>query len=379
MAGRDSVNGINETDPDAKVDLALWFFFQIAADNIALPILVSTFLFAKKVKRTPALINMCITFIIAGVSSSLLLYAGKESGEEPGHVLCAAQTSLLYGVLPIIKEAEGTSRSYIARFSQVTLLIIPYLGFLGFTLSTSIVSVLKRHELLLTPTFKQISAQNIDKVNRARRFFYCSIKHEPLTNAIGLFTAVVCLLSVMLEIHVAICIWRVFRALEVDNNPSGRGLDRQLIVRLFVFTGYLLVALAFSAASVKTPKTAVPDIFSASIGMAVFLVFGTHPDVLRVWAFWLPSRPPPLPPKDLREPATNRVCNLSGPRTLDNIDLRSDAENLRSLNYTEPKSRSNLFSSTSVKNAFRLEEGHNVTTVGRSEEAFDMVGRHNIS
>ena len=64
--------GIKPSDPHAGTYLAIWFFFQIAADHVCLPILVTTFLLAKRVKRNPILINMCITWIIAGVSSTLL-------------------------------------------------------------------------------------------------------------------------------------------------------------------------------------------------------------------------------------------------------------------------------------------------------------------
>ena len=64
--------GIDETDPGSRVDLSVWLFFQIAAGHVGLPILVATFLLAKSVTRHPTLINMCITWIISGISSALL-------------------------------------------------------------------------------------------------------------------------------------------------------------------------------------------------------------------------------------------------------------------------------------------------------------------
>lgn len=67
-----AIVGIDETDPRSKVDLTVWLFFQIAAGNVGLPLLVATFLFAKSVNRHPTLVNMCITWIISGISSSLL-------------------------------------------------------------------------------------------------------------------------------------------------------------------------------------------------------------------------------------------------------------------------------------------------------------------
>lgn len=66
------IEGIKASDPGARTDLAIWFFFEIAANHVGLPILVATFFFAKTVRRDPTLINMCITWIIAGIASCLL-------------------------------------------------------------------------------------------------------------------------------------------------------------------------------------------------------------------------------------------------------------------------------------------------------------------
>lgn len=62
----------NELGQDASTDLAAFLFFQIAAGHIALPILSATLLIAKTVKRTPALLVLCVTWIVSGVCSTLL-------------------------------------------------------------------------------------------------------------------------------------------------------------------------------------------------------------------------------------------------------------------------------------------------------------------
>lgn len=68
------MTGVTEEQigPTASTDLAAWLFFQIAADHIALPILVATMLFAKSVCRPLPLVNLCVTWIISGVCSTLL-------------------------------------------------------------------------------------------------------------------------------------------------------------------------------------------------------------------------------------------------------------------------------------------------------------------
>lgn len=61
-----------EIEPHAPTYLAVWLFFQIAAGHVALPILAATLVFAKSVRKVPALVVVCITWIISGISSTLL-------------------------------------------------------------------------------------------------------------------------------------------------------------------------------------------------------------------------------------------------------------------------------------------------------------------
>lgn len=51
--------------------LYLFLAFQLV-NQIFLPILVATFILAKSVKRHPTVINVCVTWIISGIVSSLL-------------------------------------------------------------------------------------------------------------------------------------------------------------------------------------------------------------------------------------------------------------------------------------------------------------------
>ncbi|KAI5121352.1 hypothetical protein M0805_000660 [Coniferiporia weirii] len=369
----ESANGINENDPGARQSLALWFFFQITANNIGLPILVATFLLAKTVRRNPTLINMCITWIIAGISSSLLLYAGKELGEEPGHALCIAQASLLYGTPPMCSVSalaliytvwkslscmknESAPKSSNARIYALQLLVAPYIALLSFAIATAVVA-----------------SRDLQRVNRDRRFFYCSVDDSGLSDTLALFTVVICLLCLLLEIHTAFRIvraWRAFKAMSGGSDIGKRGLDMQLIVRLFIFSGYILIALVFSATSIMSPKSVVPDLFSASIGMAVFLVFGTQPDVLRTWAFWLHIRPPVLPPKDfvVKKPD-------SAPSLFQEQDLYRPAPRagtIAKLNMSESPDGDDA---ASVRSSFSTRKGDSVIIIGKPEEAFGGLGK----
>ena len=56
--------------PAAYLDT--WLFFNIAGDQILLPFLALTLLFSRAVTRHPTVITVCVTWIVAGIVSSLL-------------------------------------------------------------------------------------------------------------------------------------------------------------------------------------------------------------------------------------------------------------------------------------------------------------------
>ena len=56
----------------ASTDLTIWLFFEIAGNQILLPLLALTFICSRTVTRHPTVVNVCITWIITGIVSLLL-------------------------------------------------------------------------------------------------------------------------------------------------------------------------------------------------------------------------------------------------------------------------------------------------------------------
>jgi hypothetical protein len=52
--------------------LDVWIYFNLVSNTVLLPILVATFLFSRKAKRHPTLVNLCLTWIFSGIFSLLL-------------------------------------------------------------------------------------------------------------------------------------------------------------------------------------------------------------------------------------------------------------------------------------------------------------------
>jgi len=263
--------------------LPIWLFFQIAAGHFCLPILVGIFSFSTKAKRHPTLINLCLTWIISGIASCLLFYNGTHIGPQPSTGLCLTQGSILYGVPAMTAIAvfglvfqvfTGISSTTTDKFTTkdptlrtAVLLAMPYMAFGGFATASA-----------------WIGTHNIENLSRDRRVFYCSLQNSALTNSIAGVVAVSLIATTVLEVWIGVILHRNWRALRKRGN--GCGFDVSLVVRVVVFGGYVFIGLVMSLLSIVAPKSIVPDMWIASVGLAVVLIFGSQADVLRVFMFW---------------------------------------------------------------------------------------------
>jgi len=289
-AGFSTRANVLDIGPNATYIRNIYLAFQIIPSHIGLPLLVITFLFSKGAKRHPTLINVCISWILSGIFSVMLLYADQETGPEPNGVLCRAQTSLLYGVIPMwsvailmlvyyVWTSYGSRRYNPNALTTYAIIAAPYITLVVWSGAAAVLANL-----------------HPGKVNRSRRFFYCSIHSSPLSNAMSTFTAVVCIAITTIEIRIATMLYRNWRGLKRAGEASG--VSVQFVLRILVFGTYIFLSMIFSLSTMWEPHSVVPDMFGATIGFAVMLIFGSQPDIWRTWFFWRSEKP-------------QRVINLS--------------------------------------------------------------------
>ncbi|KAG9227586.1 hypothetical protein PTI98_011148 [Pleurotus ostreatus] len=272
--------------------LNVWIYFNLVVNTILLPVLATTFLVSKRAKRHPTLVNVCMVWILSGFFSLLLFYAGQHdlSSPEPDKPLCVAQTSLLYGITPMWSVAvlmmvihlnmafdRCCRKDRLVGWRLVVMLSMPYLVLLAFFTAT------------LT-----ISAKHPERVTRSRRRLYCTLQYTPLFDTMAIFTAIVCLAITCLQVRLGTILYRNWRAIRSARRTDGSEI--QLLLRVLIFGVYVFVGMIVNIFSIFAKSSAFPDIFAATIGTGVFLIFGTQPDVLRVWCFWLKEKPTKLAP-----------------------------------------------------------------------------------
>jgi len=269
--------------------LVAFLVLNIWPSHLGLPLLLAVVLLSRKIQRHITFINLCVAFIIIGISSSLLLYAGKIEGPEPPKMLCLMQASLLYG-MPALSSTSALilvlqmffvirshyhGQEYLDRNHAIRLwamLISPYVSFLFWIVTTAV-----------------IGASHPERLSRNRRFFYCSVDFLPLTNTLTIFSAVVLFATLVFEA------WTVVILVKQWNVQKGstmrRSLELSLPIRILAFGFYITIALSLSLLSIKTPQSPVPDLAIASAATVVTLIFGTQTDILRALRFWRNSPP----------------------------------------------------------------------------------------
>ncbi|EKM51858.1 uncharacterized protein PHACADRAFT_262243 [Phanerochaete carnosa HHB-10118-sp] len=275
-----------EIGPNASTDLAVWLFFQIAAGHIALPILTATLLFAKTVRKIPALIVLCVTWIVSGVCSTILFYVGEHKGPEPGRGLCIAQAALLEAVPPmtctaLVVLAYHVLRTYDDPDMGVQLHPRTRKEIIGLVSLCSLPFVMFG---LFVAIGVNIALQHPDKVNRAQRYFYCSLDWPALSDAVSVIATLLCLVALGIEIYVVAATTKWWRLLRRGGHLTGEGLT--FTIRVVFFTCFLFASTLINLVSIWAPIGALPDLLAASVGMALFLIFVSQPEILRAWAFW---------------------------------------------------------------------------------------------
>jgi len=270
--------------------LVAFLTLNIWPSHFGIPLLLGI-IFLRKIQRHATFINLCVTFLIAGFASTLMLYAGRIEGPEPVPELCLLQASLLYGYPPMtsvaafalvlqmffVIRASYYGEEYLERDHVIrtwSMLIAPYVAFFTVVLTTAVVGAAKPSE-----------------VSRNRRFFYCSVRNNILTNSLTIFAALFLFATVFVEGWLVIILYKRYTALKSKGSPYKEKLDHSMPLRVLAYGLYSTIALSLSLLSINAPESPVPDLMIATASSVLLLIFGTQRDILRAMCFWRRSRP----------------------------------------------------------------------------------------
>ncbi|KAL4252442.1 hypothetical protein ABKN59_002732 [Abortiporus biennis] len=233
-------------------------------------------------RRNVTLINLLVVTTLCSVPPALLFYWGDILNSTPPFGICFTQAILKHGSDPmfvvaslalVIEFVQGTGILVIKfvskrRVSTVLLLALPYITFAIFAALTAILGATHPH-----------------KVKHKSNQIYCTVDFKPLTHGVEIFSVVVVVITVSLEIYTIAKFRRNWQDIRNDGRPPSKfGVSQALRIAGFTILqlNYLILcAVDFYFASVATHI--IPIIYEALMPLATFLIFGTTQDCLQAW------------------------------------------------------------------------------------------------
>ncbi|CAG7847830.1 SubName: Full=Uncharacterized protein {ECO:0000313/EMBL:CCA77879.1} [Serendipita indica DSM 11827] len=269
-------------------DWRYWFYFlahSIGGAGLSL-LLLTMCLPLRRVRRNPVLISMCFSWWLGSFPNlTLLFFTNNVLGSPPSHATCLASAALtmaqtplnavcavmlVYNVWSVLHFTSAQSNTGKAR--TVLLVLIPYVVFLicaGVVVTVGVI----RPELV------------------ARATFYCVVRSNVLTIFLGIFGGVCCVVAIILEAWIAFLLRSNKKSAsrnhapydDSKNSTSSSKLDLQLAIRVMLFGFYIFAGLALSIVSILNWTSVIPDLCFSTFSIAVFAIFGSQHDVVRVW------------------------------------------------------------------------------------------------
>ncbi|TFK28065.1 hypothetical protein FA15DRAFT_108907 [Coprinopsis marcescibilis] len=257
-----------------------WIYFNLVGSNVLLPILIVTFLFAKKVRRHGVLINLCIHFMMAGIFSLIQFYAGQHKLKTVDEGVCVAQAAFLSGMQPMCVLGVAMLLFYMVESSSS---VRPYSNWKLFVLlgSPYIVGC-----IFIITTYVSSATDGSAKSSVVKfGIFYCTLRNGPVSLAIFVTTLVCCGAILVLKVILMIRLYRNWKAQRLQNRTLV--IDFQLITRTILFATLIIVGFCTVKAIKFFTSEAIPlYLYTSIVPTLVFLIFGSQPDVLRTW-LWM--------------------------------------------------------------------------------------------
>jgi len=130
-----------------------------------------------------------------------------------------------------------------------------------------------------------IGYQEPFRISRHRRFFYCSLDFDPFSKAISIFCTLTLTITLGFGVSIGRVIWKNWRV--VRKGLSDGNVDMSLLLRVAGFVFYVGIGLIMASISIVAPSTPIPDLYLASVGFVLALIFGTQRNVFTSLALWI--------------------------------------------------------------------------------------------
>ncbi|KAF8531752.1 hypothetical protein JB92DRAFT_2848590, partial [Gautieria morchelliformis] len=315
---------------------AIYRALQIIGGHIGLPTLLLFSIFSKTAQHDLTFLNFCFTWIFSSITFSVGLYrlgpASSSGTTLPflhSEQECLNQAALVSGAQAMTDTAmcaliiqlwfdfraaiDGPRSPRQIRWTRATLLTVPYMALLAFSL----------------PALSATSSVRSGRLFPFHASFYCMVIGNN-TFLISQYTILLSILIVTLIfdaciIHILYRRWRFFQ----QTGEKALQIPLSVAFRVVIFCAYRFVfAVAYVATMLDTQGISVigiprevssfvpvwVDMLQAGTPLVAFLIFGTSKEFLDTLMFWRWFNPILASPMCCRRrsPVTRRASNAHG-------------------------------------------------------------------
>lgn len=246
-------------------------------------IILCTVIFAPRVQRHVVWLNLCVAWILACFSYSLLLITGQLFMPKPNHSVCLIQASAviafpslaagatlslalhLWLQLRPLRSVDVLEQARVKMVCSIALVLVPYFLPVGLFFGVLVFGVL-----------------HPDKVVLAGSSMYCGVATDIPGKISAFYIAAIVLPTVILE---GLVLFNFYK-----NRHEYRKASRDvlaIVTRLSAFTFFGIFAISVGLADLSPHSYGrLPNVLMALPPVSFVIIFGTQKDIVTSWMFW---------------------------------------------------------------------------------------------
>ncbi|KAF8198472.1 hypothetical protein BJ912DRAFT_26969 [Pholiota molesta] len=260
---------------------------------------------ARGTKRHPIFYSFCISWIVFGISYSLLLFAGQQF-KRPGRIICTIQAALIYAspfleigtclglvthlFFNVMGALSMSARKNTHRTLMNVLLTLPWLVWTGIFIGVLMFAIMHESQVVMSPNLT-----------------YCVIEDSAIPKVTAVATTIGGTAIIVVEVMIGSLLYRNRAIANVFSQSLG------MVIRVMIFTvlgiGALSVGIVFTVTRTRGVQF---DLIIAILPPAAALTFGTQMDLLLGWIWWKRS-PHPTADQTLITFTTVNSVSLNSP------------------------------------------------------------------
>ncbi|KAF8157154.1 hypothetical protein B0H34DRAFT_489351 [Crassisporium funariophilum] len=258
------------------------------AGAVGFALIVLSASISSNAKRHPVWFSFCISWIVFGLSYSLLVFSGQQyDSPAGGSKVCITQAALVYAtpileagtstglvlhlLLNIISALSRSPKKKTYPITMATLVCLPWVIWTAAFIGVLVFGLSHDHQVVMSP-----------------HGTYCIIEDFIMPKVTAVSVTVVCTAILVVEFTIGLLLYRNRAIVDIFSQSV------TMAIRILIFTLIGIGALTCGLAFTVTRSRGIQfDVIISALPPSAAIIFGTQKDLLGGWMFWTRRQSPP--------------------------------------------------------------------------------------